>query len=197
MLRIHVNNGERFDTTKQEFITLDKPVDLVLEHSLISISKWEEKWCIPFLGKNKKTDEQIMDYIRCMIVTPQNPPEGVEYLIDIDDQKKINAYISRKATASSISDDVRKLMNRGQRKSNEVMTSELIYYYMSEFGLPAEYQKWPIQRLLMLIEICNMKEWEKDPKHKKMLNSPSGNANLAKTYYEINQRRLKQFNTKG
>lgn len=197
MLRITVEAGDRWDATKQEFRTLDKSVRLVLEHSLISISKWEEKWCQAFLGKEKKTDEQIMDYIRCMIVQPQDPPEEIEYMISVEDQKRINDYISRPATASHINDDAKRLMNRGQKKSDETLTSELIYYYMAEFRLPAEYQKWPLQRLLMLIEICNMKEWEKDPKHKKMLSSNSGSTNLAKAYYEINKRRLEQYHTTG
>lgn len=197
MLQITIKKDERWDEKKQEFRQLDRDMTINLEHSLISISKWEEKWCVPFLGRERKTDEQIMDYIRCMIVTPSSAPEDIVYMISIEDQKRINQYISRPATASSISEDTRRLMNRGRKKSNEVWTSELIYYYMAEFRLPAEYQKWPLQRLLMLIEICNVKEWEKDPKHQKMLNSASGSTNLAKTYYEINQRRLKEYNTKG
>lgn len=197
MLYMTVEAGERWDPIRREFMNLDKPLNIAMEHSLISISKWEEKWHIAFLGKEKKTDEQVLDYIRCMVVQPQNVREDFVYFLSKEDQMKINSYISDPATATQLNEQARKLMNRGYKKSNEVLTSELIYYYMAEFRLPAEYQKWRLPRLMMLIEVCNMKEWEKDPKHKKMLANSTGSTNLSKAYYEINRKRCKELNTKG
>lgn len=197
MLKIKVDAQERWDGENEVFIKLDMPVTLTMEHSLISISKWEEIHHKVFLGRGRKTNEEILDYIRCMVITPQDVDMDTIKLISRDDMKRINDYIADSATATHIDQTAVKLMTRGVRKSHEEMTSEIIYYYMAEYRLPAEYQKWRLPRLLTLIDVCNVKEWAKDPKHQKMLNSSSGNANLAKTYYEINQKRLKQYNTKG
>lgn len=197
MLKITIDKQERWDSETEQFVYIDKPITLTLEHSLISISKWEEVHHKAFMDRTRKTNEEILDYVRCMIISPQDVGIDIIKCMSKKDMEKINAYIEDQATATHINEHALKMMRCGVKKNNEIMTSELVYYYMVEYGIPAEYQKWRLPRLLTLIDVCNVKEWAKDPKHQKMLNSSSGNTNLAKTYYEINQRRLKQYNTKG
>lgn len=154
-LTVVVPGGEFFDSTKEEFITV-KPATLVMEHSLLSISKWEEKWCVPFIkGPNPKsqvkTDEMWLDYFKCMVISPKNVDIETLVAIPLNEQKRIAEYIEKSATASSVSED-----DSGEG-SKEQITSELIYFWMISYNIPVEFQKWHLSRLIMLIRICQRK----------------------------------------
>ena len=150
MLQIKVPGKEAWDEKSEEFISVPDTV-LSLEHSLISISKWESKWHIPFLGKEEKTPEQINDYIKCMTITP-NVKDEVYNCLTRQNINDVMAYINDPMTATTI-----KERDGGRRMSREIITSELIYYWMVALQIPFECQKWHINRLMMLIQVCNVK----------------------------------------
>lgn len=149
MLKITVPASELWDEVNEEFI-YRKEQTLQLEHSLVSLSKWESKWNKAFLGKQEKTDEEILDYVRCMTLTQNVDPEVYTRLSN-DNYSKINAYIEAPMTATCFFDD------KQFKGSRETVTSELIYYWMITYNIPVEFQKWHLNRLLTLIRICNIK----------------------------------------
>lgn len=124
---------------------------LVLEHSLVSISKWESKWKKPFFGKQEKTPEEVTDYIRCMCITKNVAPDVFLFLGE-ENLQKIQAYISDPMTATTFSNQERAV--RRQR----VITSELIYYWMISDGIPMDCEKWHINRLLTLIHVFDAED---------------------------------------
>lgn len=149
MLRITIPADEFWDEVNEEFI-YQKGLTLQLEHSLVSISKWESKWCKAFLGKQEKTEEEILDYIKCMTLTQNVDPE-VYSRLTADHYKKINAYIEAPMTATFFSED------KTTQSSRETVTAELIYYWMIALNIPVEFQKWHLNKLLTLIRVCNIK----------------------------------------
>ena len=149
MLQIDIPAGEFWDEINNKFINT-KAMTLTLEHSLVSLSKWESKWCKPFLGKEEKTNEETLDYIKCMTLT-QNVDPNVYLAISYDNLEKIKRYINDPHTATTITE------RPGAPKSHEIITSELIYYWMISLSIPFECQKWHLNRLLMLIKVCNIK----------------------------------------
>lgn len=155
MLTLDVSEQEFFNEDTGEIKVL-KPTRLQLEHSLVSMSKWESKWEIPFLGKGKKTDEQIRDYIRCMTIT-QNVDPSVYFALTSEDISKVDKYINKKMTATWFSNEEER---RGRQKT---VTSEVIYYWMITLGIPVEFQKWHLNRLMTLIKIVSI---ENSPKKK-------------------------------
>lgn len=148
MLKITIPGIEYYDEEKEEF-RMSKKTTLQLEHSLVSVAKWEAKWKKPYLSKHDKTVEEIVDYIRCMTIT-QNVDPTLYPLIPSEQLERIRAYIDDPMTATTIS-------NRNPRKSREVMTAEIIYYQMVSLNIPFECQKWHLNRLLTLINVCNIK----------------------------------------
>lgn len=154
MLKITIPAREYWDEDNMQFINT-KAVELSLEHSLVSISKWESKWHKPFLSKDDKTPEETLDYIKCMTLT-QNVEPDIYLRLTQDNLNKIQAYIADPYSATVIYEDP-----HGPR-SREVITSELIYYWMVALQIPVEFQKWHLNRLLTLIRICNIKN--KPPK---------------------------------
>ena len=153
---------------------------LELEHSLLSLSKWESKWCKPFLNGKDKTSEEVMDYIKCMTLT-EGVPETAYLYIDNEQYKLINDYIAAPMTATTISEPPGKV-------SREIMTSELLYYYMIAANIPFECERWHLNRLLTLIRICSIKS---QPEKKRPINE------VMKSNAALNAARKKQFNTKG
>lgn len=149
MLQITVPGQESWNEATNEFINT-KDVTLTLEHSLVSLSKWESKWCKPFLTKENKTIEETIDYIKCMTLT-QNVPSDVYSRLTPQNIKQINEYIENPHTATTIHSN-----QKGSRNS-EIITSELIYYWMTALQIPWESQKWHLNRLLTLIQVCNIK----------------------------------------
>lgn len=150
MLKITVPGRESYDEVNNEFITTKEQV-LCLEHSLASISKWESKWCKPFLKNDPRTDDEVIDYIRCMTLT-QNVDPNVYRNLTKENFDKINRYIDSPMTATWFSED------KGQKRpSREIITSEIIYYWMISYNIPFECQKWHFNRLMTLIRVCNAK----------------------------------------
>lgn len=181
MLRITVPvSPEGWDEEKQEFIE-PKVQILQLEHSLVSLSKWESKWCKPFLSSKEKTGEETMDYIKCMTITQNVDPDVYNHLT-AKNIEEINNYIYAPMTATTFSEDKNGKINR------EVITSELVYYWMVALQIPFECQKWHLNRLLTLVRICNVK----NQPPKKM-----GKGEVMRKQAALNAARRKQLNTNG
>ena len=150
MLTIKVPKTEFFDEKSQQFITI-KETKLELEHSLVSLSKWEAKWKKPFLSTDNKSQEESLDYIRCMTVNGGVDP--LAYLaITPQQMQQIQRYIAEPMTATTIND-----RRKGGSKSRDIVTSELIYYWMVAYQIPFECQKWHLGRLMTLIRVCDVK----------------------------------------
>ena len=182
MLRIKVPiSPEGYDELKNEFIEPKYQI-LQLEHSLVSISKWESKWCRAFLSKKDMTAEEILDYIKCMTITQNVDPDVYNY-ITMDNVNEVKRYIEAPMTATTVSED-----RSGKKKNNEVITAELIYYWMIALQIPFECQKWHLNRLLTLIRVCNVKN--SPSKKRSMRDIMRGNA-------ELNAARRKQLNSRG
>lgn len=157
MLTITIPAGEAFDESTNRFIITEKEQVLQLEHSLISISKWESKWKQPFLDKSKeKTNEQVMDYIRCMTINPNVDPNVFERLT-LENVEEIKNYIEDPMTATWFSEDKKSSNGKGTRRAKDIVTSEIIYYWMISFGIPVEFEKWHLNRLITLIRVCSIK----------------------------------------
>ena len=148
MLQITIPAVELWDEKKEEFIHI-KEHTLQLEHSLVSLSKWEAKWHKPFLT-SVKTREETLDYVKCMTITQNVSPDIYNYLT-AENINKINEYIEDPMTATSFSN------GNNNKPSREIVTSELIYYWMIAFSIPFECQKWHLNRLLTLVRVCSIK----------------------------------------
>lgn len=143
---------EDWDEYREEFVYREdgKPFTLQLEHSLISLSKWEEKHCKPFIS-SQKTDEEVLDYIKCMTLTPHVPDE-VYSRLSKENIRDIMEYIEAPMTATTFSD------NGPKPPSREKATAELIYYWMIKCQIPIEFQKWHLNKLMTLIRVCEVKD---------------------------------------
>ena len=148
MLKIVIPASELFDEKSSRFITIEEK-ELQMEHSLVSISKWESRWKKPFLSPDPKTRDETIDYIRCMTIT-QNVDSCVFLGLTDQNIRDVNAYISDKMTATTFKNSQKP--GRGQ-----IITSEIIYYWMISFNIPMECQKWHLNRLLTLIRVCDEK----------------------------------------
>lgn len=179
MLKITIPGKEMFNEKTQEFLET-KSYTIQLEHSLVSISKWESKWNKPFLSKQEKTVEETIDYIRCMTIT-QNIDPIVYNGLSEDNIKAINKYIDAPMTATTFPNGTGKI-------NNEVITSELIYYWMTSMHIPMECQRWHLNRLLTLIRVCDVKN--NPPKKMSRRELIQRNASL-------NAARRAKFNSKG
>lgn len=153
MKEIKIPAQQGFDEEKEKFVLLVEETKLRLEHSLVSMSKWESKWHKPFLGKKDKTEEEILDYIRCMTINKNVDPNVYNY-IPQDVFESIMDYIENPMTATwfSKTDESK----TGIRKK-EVITSEIVYYWMVTLGIPLECEKWHLNRLITLIRVINVK----------------------------------------
>jgi hypothetical protein len=154
---------------------------LQLEHSLVSLSKWEQIHEKPFLGKDPKTPEETLSYVKCMCVQDDLPP-GVFQQLDETAFEQINEYLNKKMTATWFADAP------GAPKTSEVVTAELIYYWMTVFNIPFECETWHLNRLFTLIRICNVKQ----AKPKKM-----SRQEIAARQRELNAQRKAQLGTTG
>ena len=181
MLTIKVTIGqEYFDDETEEFIEAES-CELQLEHSLVSISKWESKWNKPFLSNPNMTDEETLDYIQCMTLT-ENIDPNIFNRLDRKNVEQIRNYISAPMTATTFSN------NKAGKGGHEIITSELIYYWMVSLNIPFECQYWHLNRLLTLVRVCNIK----NQPPKKMGKKELMNRNAA-----LNAQRRAQLNTKG
>ena len=180
MLYITIPSCEMYDESTEEFV-YEKEQTLQLEHSLVSLSKWESKWCKPFLSKQDKTMEETIDYVRCMTVNQVSDPT-VYSRLTLDNLNSINEYIGSPMTATTFSNTPK------GGSSGEQVTSELIYYWMIALNIPFECQKWHLNRLLTLIRVCEVKN--QPPKKMSKREIMSRNAAL-------NAARRKKLGTKG
>ena len=179
MLKIIVGGTEMFDDDSQTFIK-QGGTTLELEHSLVSLSKWESEFEKPFLGKAEKTSEEVLAYIKAMIL--HDVPEKIFSELSEDNLSEINDYIEAKMTATWFHDPP------GAPQSRDVITAELIYYWMITFQIPWECERWHLNRLFTLIRVCNIKQ----AKPKKMSRSE-----IAARNRELNARRREQLGTRG
>ena len=148
MLEITIPKQRLFNEETYEFMHVDE-TKLCLEHSLVSLSKWESKWHKPFIS-SEKSKEEIMDYIKFMTITKNVNPIVYNALTD-ENIIQIKNYIDDPMTATTFSQK-----NNGEHNS-EIITAELIYYWMIELKIPVEFQKWHINRLITLIRVCEIK----------------------------------------
>ena len=183
MLHITVPERELFDESTCEFIST-KPRTLALEHSLVSISKWESKWKKPFLKNDEKSLEELQDYVRCMTLTQNIPPETYKFLTT-ENMQDISEYMNADMTATWFNEQQ---LKHSRKQSSETVTSELIYYWMVAYNIPFECQKWHLSRLMTLIRICMIK----NSPTKKM--SPK---EVARYNRSLNAARKAQLNTRG
>lgn len=180
MLTITIPARELYDEKQDLFITI-KGQTLQLEHSLVSLSKWESKWHKPYISDKEKTYEETLDYIKCMTITQNVDPNVYKFLTE-ENIYQIKAYIDDPMTATTCSDP------KTNKRDNRPITSELIYYWMIALQIPVEFQKWHLNRLLMLIKVCNAE------------NTPPKKGNRRETinrYAALNEARRKKLNSKG
>jgi len=180
MLQVIIPGMEYWDEKNEEFINTN-PQTIQLEHSLVSISKWESRWQKTFLSNNNKTTDEIMDYIRCMTIT-QNVQSDVYTRLTPENIDSINSYIDEPMTATRIP------IIKNSVGAKDSLTSEIIYYWMISLNIPLKCEKWHLNRLLTLIRVCDFKN--NPPKKRSQRELLSQNAAL-------NAARRKQLNTKG
>lgn len=180
MLRLKIAPTEMWDERKQEFVQTGER-ELMLEHSLVSLAKWESKWQKPFLDQKPKTGDEMLDYVRCMTITQNVSPETYSRLTT-GNMAEIEQYISRPMTATTFSAE-----QHGNR-NGEKTTAELIYYWMVTLSIPFECEKWHLNRLLALIRVCNLKN---QPARKKSQRA------ILQENRALNAARRKRLRTRG
>lgn len=186
MLTITIHGSderELWDERNETFVWIPaiKGQTIQLEHSLLSVSKWESKWHKAFLGPQPKTNEEIIDYVRCMTVT-QNVDPRLYSNLTTENITEINQYIENPMTATTFA------KQSSNRKNRDIPTSELIYYWMVAQQIPFECQKWHLNRLLTLIRICGIKN-STDEKR--------GRGEIIRDYAAINEARRKKLQSRG
>ena len=181
MLTIEVPiSPEGWDEKKQEFVEPRKQI-LQLEHSLVSLSKWESKWKKSFISSKDITNEEMLDYVKCMTLT-KNVSDDVYNHLTQENVKQVRDYIEDPMTATTFAKDTSNSRNR------EIITSELIYYWMLSANIPFACEKWHLNRLITLIRVYSVKN--NPPKKRSRRELMSRNAAL-------NASRRQQMNTKG
>ena len=180
MLQITIPSVELWNEITMEFITSEETT-LELEHSLVSLSKWESKWHKSFISRKELTDEEVLDYIKCMTLTQNVNPEVYNYLT-ADNIEQINKYIEAPMTATTFSD------NKNGKTSREIVTAEVIYHWMIALNIPFECQYWHLNRLITQIRVCEIKN---TPPKKKSAKE------TARQYAALNAARKKKLGTRG
>lgn len=180
MLKLTVVLSEEFDNEENEFIT--ETIDIELEHSLASLSKWEAIWEVPLMSTPDKSNEMNFSYLECMCVTPNVPPE-VFHKLDVDQQNLIAEYIDKRSTATWFNNAP------PEARSGEALTAELIYYWMSSFHIDWQAQYWHLNKLLTLIKVFSIKQDNKP----KPVNQRKRQMDIAR----INAQRRAELGTNG
>jgi hypothetical protein len=175
MLEVDVTAEEHYDEERQKFVVV-KSHRVRLEHSLVSVSKWESLWKVPFLSKREKSTEETLSYLQIMLVD-DIPPEVWRKLVE-DHLEQVKDYIADEMTATKIYTDP------NSPGSREVITSELIYYWMISMKIPVEFERWHLNRLITLVRVINLK------------NSPKKKMSLAERK-ALNAQRKAKHNTRG
>ena len=171
------STAEIWDEAEETFVMMPEGI-IHLEHSLVSLSKWETMHKKPFLKTEPKTSDEFVDYIQCMDLGPRQ--ERAVYVTMMKHHEEINNYIETQFTATTI--------KSSGKKNNEQITSELIYYWMVASAIPFECQHWHLSRLITLIDVCNVKNGPE----KKMSQAEIMQQNKA-----LNEARKAKYNTKG
>lgn len=183
MLTLTVLGEQHYDEKDNRFFHPDS-FTVELEHSLVSLSKWEQKWRVPFLSslkQHEKTTEMVMDYILCMTLTPDLPPDWISKLSQ-ENVDEIQAYLEDTPTASWFSE------NTPEAQNSEIITNELIYTWMVQAGIDWQVQTWNLNRLFTLIKSISVKNSK--PK-------PMGRAEAAARRRRLNEQRLKEMEEGG
>lgn len=170
--------NDLWDERNQQFLSI-KETTIQLEHSLLSISKWESKWNKSFINTKDKTEEELIDYIKCMTIT-KNVDPNIYVCLTAENIQEIVNYINAPMTATTIRDT--------GKSNHEIVTSELIYYWMISLNIPVKFEKWHLNRLITLIRVCSIK----NQPVKKMSRGEIMQRNAA-----LNAARKKRWNTKG
>lgn len=170
--------NDLWDERNQQFLSI-KETTIQLEHSLLSISKWESKWNKSFINTKDKTEEELIDYIKCMTIT-KNVDPNIYVCLTAENIQEIVNYINAPMTATTIRDT--------GKSNHEIVTSELIYYWMISLNIPVKFEKWHLNRLITLIRVCSIK----NQPTKKMSRGEIMQRNAA-----LNAARKKRWNTKG
>lgn len=168
MFKLHLPAAERYDDANGRFVSRAE-TDIELEHSLLSVSKWEEHYEKPFLTETPKSDEEELYYILCMDVIG-NLTEELIKTMSFDELAAIKRYISTSHTATTFTKRQQEPVGR-----HEIMTSEVIYYTMIALEIPFECEKWNLNRLFTLIRVCSIKN---NPKKMGMKDLYKSNASL-------------------
>jgi len=179
MLTITVPGGELFNEATEEFSTVEE-TKLDLEHSLVSLSKWESIFEKPFLGPGEKSNEEILEYIRCMVITPDVPAD-LYFRLTNENLTAVNDYINAKMTATWFAEEK-------ASASREIITAEIIYYWMLSHNIPLECEHWHLNRLFTLIKVFN----QKNAPAKKM-----SRGEIAARNRKLNEERRARLNTRG
>lgn len=180
MLYMKIEGGDYWNEAEQEFIPVKSQL-LQLEHSLVSISKWEAKWKKPFLSTEDKTKEETLDYIRYMTITQNVNPKLYSFITN-KQILAVNDYIADPMTATTFRKE------EGKGFVYNTLTSEDIYYYMVAYQIPFEFQKWHFNRLMALIRVCDEKNKPKKGMRK---------AEYAAWRSKINAARRAKFKSRG
>lgn len=179
MLKLHVPSLELFDNRTSEFITIHGG-EVRLEHSLLSVYRWESKWEKPFLVPKPKTREESIDYIRCMVIESEIDPDLFSYFPD-SILEQVDEYINRPMTATTFA-------KSDEPPSRDIVTAEILYWQMTVLGIPLEFEKRHLNHLLTLIKVCSIKNGPQKKMSKK---------EIFKQNRALNAARKKQFHTKG
>lgn len=188
MLHIVVPQREWLNEETNEFI-YSKETSLTLEHSLISLSNWEMRFEKPFLNNEKTlSKDELIEYVKCMTVQPKNVDDLVYLSLYYCDDllEEISKYINKNMTATWFSED--EIAKPSNPYNREIITSEVIYYWMVKFGIPVQFEKWHLNRLMTLIRVFEAKETK--PKKR------SRNEIMA-SRRALNEKRKKMLNTRG
>ena len=180
-IKVYIPEKTLWDPVKEEFINI-KEQTIVLEHSLLSVDKWESKWRKPFLTPDKKTPEEMTDYLRCMTITKDVNPYAY-YAITSEEAKRIEAYIQDPMTATTFTDH-----REGKSNKREIITSEIIYWQMTQLQIPMEWERRHLNKLMTLIKVASIKS---EPP-KKM--SPEA---ITRQNKALNAARRKRFHSRG
>lgn len=182
MLEMTISEKEFYQEHTSKFIQIPE-CKVTLEHSLISLAKWESKWQVPFFDGKPKTPTQNLDYIRCMVVGNIKDDRIFDHLSE-EEVLQIQSYMAAPMTATTFSE-----RNKSKRKvKKETMTAEVIYARMCTHNISFECQKWHLNRLLTLIRVCDLRDSPPEKMSKK---------ETSMWYAEQNANRRAKYGTRG